>query len=116
MSPPKDLIRLQQMLEYARDASELIQEKSRHDLDADRPLGPALVQLLEMMGAAADRVSPEYQAAYPSIPWTQIISLPNRLIHGYDTVDLDILWKVMDQAVPGLAAELESIVLRASAT
>lgn len=116
MSPPKDLMRLQQMLDYARETLELVQGKSRDDLDSDRLLGPALVRLLEMLGEAADLVSPAYQASYPSIPWTQIIVLPHRLIHGYDTVDTDNLWKVMDQALPGLAAELESILLRASGT
>jgi len=116
MSPPKDLMRLQQMLDYARETLELIQGKSRDDLDSDLLLGPALVRLLEMMGEAANRVSPEYQSSYPSIPWTQIIVLPNRLIHGYDTVDTEVLWRVMDQALPGLAAELESILLRAGGT
>ena len=50
MSPPKDLIRLQHMLDYAREAMELMQGKGRNDLDSDRLLGLALVRLLEMIG------------------------------------------------------------------
>ena len=87
MSPPKDLIRLQHMLDYSREALELIQEKSRDELDSNRVLSLALVPLLEMIGEAANRVSAEYQSNYPAIPWTQIIGLRNRLIHGYDAVD-----------------------------
>ncbi len=116
MSPPKDLIRLQHMLDYSREALELIQKKSRKDLDSDRVLGLALVRLLEMIGEAANRVSPEYQSTYMSIPWTQIIGLRNRLIHGYDAVDMDILWEILSQDLPVLVAELESIVLRTSDT
>lgn len=116
MSPPKDLIRLQHMLDYAREAMELIQGKERKDLDADRLLGLALVRLLEVIGEAASRVSPEYQSIYPSIPWSQIIGLRNRLIHGYDAVDMDILWEILSRDLPGLVSELESIVLRARGT
>ena len=37
------------------------------------------------------KISLENQAKYPSIPWSQIIGMRNRLIHGYDSVDLDVL-------------------------
>jgi len=110
------MIRLQHMLDYAREALELIRGKSRKDLESDRLLGLALVRLMEMIGEAANRVSPEYQSSYPSIPWSQIIGLRNRLIHGYDAVDMDILWEILSRDLPGLVLELEKIVLRASAT
>jgi uncharacterized protein with HEPN domain len=82
MSEPKDLVRLRHMLDYAKEATELIQGKVRSDLDSNRLLGLALVRLLEIIGEAANRVSPECRYRTPSIPWPQIISLRNRLIHG----------------------------------
>ena len=51
----------------------------------------ALVRLLEIIGEAASRVPKEERALYPTLPWVQLVGLRNRLIHGYDTVDLDIL-------------------------
>ena len=116
MSPPKDLIRLQHMMDYAREALQLVLGKSRNDLDSDRLLGLALIRLMEMIGEAANRVSPEYKSCYASIPWSQIIGLRNRLIHGYDDVDMDILWEILNQDLPGLVSELERIISRASAT
>lgn len=91
MPPTKDLVRLRHILEYARETMEIFQARSRRDLDSDMLLGLALVRLLEMIGEAANRVSQECQSQHPSIPWRQIISLRNRLIHGYDAVDMDIL-------------------------
>jgi uncharacterized protein with HEPN domain len=55
-------IPLRHMLDHAREAYALIQNKSREDLDADRPLNLALVRLLEIIGEAASRVSPEERA------------------------------------------------------
>jgi uncharacterized protein with HEPN domain len=50
------------MLDHVREAYALIQNKSREDLDADRLLNLALVRLLEIIGEAASRVSPEERA------------------------------------------------------
>jgi uncharacterized protein with HEPN domain len=40
----------------------------------------------------------------------QIVGLRNRLIHGYDAVDFDILWQVVSKDLPPLVAALEEIV------
>jgi uncharacterized protein with HEPN domain len=36
--------------------------------------------------------------------------LRNRLIHGYDAVDLDTLWQIVTADLPPLVASLEAIV------
>ena len=69
----------------------------------------ALVRLAEIVGEAAARVSTEFQQSHPAIPWPQIVSLRNRLIHGYDAVDLDILWRVLKEDFPQLIAELQKL-------
>jgi uncharacterized protein with HEPN domain len=107
MSRHDDFIRLQHMLDHAREASALIKGKNRIDLDTDRVLELALVRLLEIIGEAANRISSEMRSNYTGIPWFQIISLRHRLIHGYDAVDLDILWEILTKDLPPLIAELE---------
>jgi uncharacterized protein with HEPN domain len=49
-------------------------------------------------------------ARYPEIPWPQIVGLRNRLIHGYDAVDLDILWQIIEHDLPPLIAALQIIL------
>lgn len=65
------------------------------------------MRLLEIVGEAASRVPADERTKCPSIPWTQIVGLRNRLIHGYDSVDFDILWESLTQDLPPLIAELE---------
>ena len=110
MPKPKEFTRLRHMRNYACEASELIKGKGRKDLDSERLLSLALIRLLEMIGEAANRVSPEFQSRHPSIPWSQIIGLRNRLIHGYDALDMDILWQVLRQDLPILIEELNGIL------
>jgi len=103
----KDKVRLSHMLDYSREAVEFLQGKSRSDLDSDRVLQLALVRLIEIVGEAASHISRKVQSQHPQIPWPQIISMRNRLIHGYDFVDLDILWQTIQEDLPELISELE---------
>jgi uncharacterized protein with HEPN domain len=103
-----DLVRLRHMLDSAREATELIKDKKRGDLDSDRLLNLALVRLLEIVGEAASRVTNPTRAEYPDIPWAQIVSLRNRLFHGYDAVDLNILWKILTEDLPELIDQLKA--------
>ena len=98
------------MLAHAREAVILVQDKVRADLDHDRVLNLALVRLLEVIGEAAGRVSKEKRARHPDIPWTQNIGMRNRLIHGYDSVDNDILWQILSRDLPPLVEALKRIV------
>jgi uncharacterized protein with HEPN domain len=50
------------------------------------------------------------QEKYPELPWLQMIGLRNRLIHGYDNVDFDILWVIVTQDLPKLISQLETIL------
>jgi uncharacterized protein with HEPN domain len=65
---------------------------------------------LEIVGEAAARVSPAVRQQYPQILWPQIVGLRNRLIHGYDAVDHDIVWDIIELDLPPLVSELRSIL------
>jgi len=68
------------------------------------------VRLLEIIGEAANRVPQARQSAHPQIPWAQIVGLRYRLIHGYDAVDLDIVWQIIQQDLPALIITLQEIL------
>jgi uncharacterized protein with HEPN domain len=90
------------------EATAMALGKQRSDLDRDRMLNLALVRLLEIVGEAAARVSQPGREGLPNIPWPAIVGLRNRLIHGYDEVDFDILWDIIQVDLPPLIAELQS--------
>jgi uncharacterized protein with HEPN domain len=104
------LVRLRHMLAYAREAVEMVYGRQREDLDTDRMLNLALVRLVEIVGEAAARVPARDQARWSAIPWPDIIGLRNRLVHGYDEVNFDILWVILREDLPPLIAELASII------
>jgi uncharacterized protein with HEPN domain len=112
MSRRDPLIALRQMRDHAREALELSRNKARVDLDSDRLLNLALVRLLEIVGEAAARVEPGERQRFSAIPWSQVVGLRNRLIHGYDEVDLDLVWSIVANDLPALVLELDRLLER----
>ena len=107
MSRHEGDLRLRHMLDHAKEAVTMVRGRTRGDLDTDRPLNLSLVRLLEIVGEAAGRVPAEERALNTDIPWPEIVGLRNRLIHGYDSVDFDILWQIVSDDLPPLIAALE---------
>jgi uncharacterized protein with HEPN domain len=69
-----------------------------------------VIRALEVIGEAAGKVSPALRAAQPAIPWRDITGLRHRLIHGYDEVGLDLVWRVVTEHLDPLIAALEPLI------
>ncbi len=110
MSRHDDTVYLRHMLDHAQTAVELASEKNRSSLDTERMFRYALLHLVSILGEAAGRVSPSGHSKYEQIPWRDMIGMRNMLIHGYDIVDLDVLWKTVEEDLPALIATLEPII------
>ena len=105
-----DLVRVHHMLDATREVLEFSADKTRIVLDTDRMLCLSPVHLLEIIGEAAVGVSSEFREKYPQIPWSSIVGMRNRLIHGYYDINLEIVWKTVKKDIPPLKAELEKII------
>ena len=107
MRPPEDEALLRDMLAHARRAVAAITEKNRSALDSDFVLAAALERFIEIIGEAARKVSAATKAGAPQIPWREIIGMRNRLVHGYASVDHDIVWDVVSS---DLAEVIDALV------
>jgi len=102
-----DAIRLRHMLDAAHEAIEFVQGRTRVDLNGDRKLVLALVKDVEIIGEAAYQVSQTARNQLTDIPWDDIIGMRHRLVHAYFDINLDILWRTVQDDLPPLIAELE---------
>lgn len=107
MISPDDARFIRDMVAHAQEAISIAGSISREDLTKDRLRELALIRLIEVIGEAANRVSPSAQSVLHTIPWAQIVRMRNRLIHGYDIVDQDILWRTVRDELPTLIKQLE---------
>jgi uncharacterized protein with HEPN domain len=110
MSDHDDRISLRQMLDHAREARGMVKGRNRSDLQTDRSLELALTRLIEIIGEAATRISSPTKEKFGEIPWKNVIGMRNRLIHGYDIVDMDVLWDTLEINLPPLIQQLQKII------
>jgi len=71
----------------------------------ERIIQDAVIRNFEVIGEAANRLSPETRAA-AEIPWSRVIAFRNRLIHGYWSIDNLLMWDVVVTELPALKAEV----------
>jgi uncharacterized protein with HEPN domain len=104
-----DSILVKHIIEAAEKSIDFLSSYTRDELGADEKLSLSIIRLLEIVGEAANQVSERYREAHPDIPWRNMVSLRNRLIHGYFDVDLDIVWDTVKSDLPPLVEKLRKI-------
>ncbi len=102
-----DVTRARHMRDAAREALGFAAGRERADLDHDRMFSRGLVSCLIEIGEAAAHLTPETRAALAAVPWTQIVAMRNRLVHGYYLIDPDIVWDTVTTHLPVLIVALE---------
>lgn len=71
----------------------------------------AVIRNIEIVGEASNniqRVAPEFAAQHDDIPWLVMYTMRNRVSHGYDKVDMEIVWKTVQSDLPGLYQLVQS--------
>ena len=95
-----------------REAREFVAEMGWEAFEKSRLHQNAILKSLEVMGEAAGRISSEMRMAHPEIPWSEMIGMRNRLVHGYFEVDLAKVWETVHRDLPSLIALIEPLVPR----
>ena len=98
-------------LEDIRDSLELISEYVK-DLDydtwkRDRKTIDAVIRNIEIIGEAASNVPENIQEQYVDIPWYQMKGMRNILIHEYFGVDIEVLWRTIQEDLPSLKIKIQ---------
>lgn len=69
---------------------------------ADTKTQDAVIRNLEIIGEAAKRLDEDFRAAFPDIPWRRMAGMRDVLIHQYEGVDFDEIWRVVERDLPSL--------------
>jgi len=104
-----DRLTLGQMLDTVRRIRAVIRDQARATFDRDEVRQLALLHLIQVLGEAASRVSAAFRDAHPELPWAQMVGMRNRIVHGYDHVDPDIVWRVATEDLEPVLAALERV-------
>ncbi len=89
--------------EYVKDMDAISWAKDRKTIDA-------VIRNLEIIGEAANHIPDSIQSKYTKIPWAQMKGMRNILIHEYFGVDSEVLWKTINDDLPRLKIQIQTLL------
>lgn len=84
--------------------------KSLSQLREDVPAHDVAIRRLQIIGEAVARLSLSLKVRYEAVPWNQIVSMRNTTIHAYHSIDLGVVWEVVDVYLPVLKSTVERML------
>lgn len=98
------------MLLAAEDAMRFVAGMDEAAFHASELHQHAVMRCLEIIGEAAGRVSRERRATIASVPWSSVIGMRHKLVHDYDQIRIDRVWRTVMDDLPQLAGALRPLI------
>ncbi|MGD1896322.1 MAG: DUF86 domain-containing protein [Phormidesmis sp.] len=82
----------------------------QEELAIDEMRTSAILFQVLIIGEATKRLSTEFRAQHPEIPWSDMAGMRDILAHQYDQLDFDLMWRVMHESVPDMLSAIEPLL------
>lgn len=105
----RDALVLDEMIDAAEQAHRIVLGADAETLQSDRMRRDAVLWNLTVLGEGVGQVSDDILKAYPDAPWRYAASLRNRLVHGYWSIDIEVILTTAQRDLPAFAAQLRRI-------
>ena len=105
-----DSVYLHHIVDAIERIDDYITGLSSEEFTKDEKTKDAVVRNLEIIGEAAKKITEKTKSSNPEIPWKNMASMRDRLIHAYFGVDYNIVWQVAKEELPPLREKLKSLL------
>lgn len=104
-------ILLKEMLESIAIIHEYLADIDQQAFLAHRITQDAVIRRLKILGEAASQLPSPVKDRFPAVDWRSITAMRNRLIHGYFTVNLTVVWNTAKSDLPLLEGQARAMLL-----
>jgi uncharacterized protein with HEPN domain len=104
-----DKVRLQHILDAINEVEIYLLNVSYEQFLGNSEKRFATIKQIEIIGEACNALSAELKEQYPAVPWKSIIGFRNISIHEYFGVNLQLVWEIAKNDLPGLKDKMHMI-------
>lgn len=101
---------LQDILDAVEKIISYTKNMGEEEFMANQMVKDAVIRNLEIIGEATNRLPEDFFAKHHEIEWHKIVSMRNRLIHGYFDVNERIVWNTVANFIAPLKEQLLTIL------
>jgi len=103
-------VTLRQIIELCDKGLELRISMTREEFRSDWRKQMLGERVVEVLGEAVKRLPEDLRDRHPHVPWRKVAGTRDYIAHGYDSVDYDVIWGILDQAVATLKEAVGTIL------
>ena len=100
---------LEDILDSIANIEDYTEGLSFESFSGDKKTIDAVVRNLEIIGEAARNIGENFAESHSGLPWSEMISMRNKVIHKYIAVDVEILWKTIKEDLPKLKDQIQKL-------
>jgi uncharacterized protein with HEPN domain len=109
--PERDMsLYYRDILDSGNAIMEFIKDITFEEFSIDRKTCSAVIREFEVIGEAVGNIPDEVKQRYSDVEWQDIKDFRNLLIHEYFGVDLEIVWKIIQEDLPALIKAVRTIL------
>jgi uncharacterized protein with HEPN domain len=103
--------RIRHIVEAMGHAENFVRGMTYGDFSANLMAVYAVLRCFQVIGEATKKVPDDVRSIYKAVPWREMAGLRDKVVHDYDDLDVETIWKVIQNDFPGLKTELKKIHL-----
>ena len=96
------LLCIDKIQEYTKDITD-------EDFNNSELIQDAVIRNIEIIGEATKKISKDIKSQYHEVPWKEMSGMRDKLIHDNFGVDVDVVWKTVNEDIPFLKSLIENI-------
>jgi len=101
---------IQDILDAIKDAEDFVKGMNLDDFMNDKKTIFAAIKCIENIGEASKAIPQAIRNGYVDIPWKDMAGMRDKLSHAYFGVDLNVVWKTIQQDLPRLKILISEII------